>query len=290
MQEIFINKKRYYIPENWTEVPKKDLPELLRLLYVMSESGTTYHEILRILLGFTTKQWTKMMQKAFNAKCSEEQMDSNAQALQSILNLVKWMWQGELTVAPFAGFEVNGKKWLLFEEGFKSMTFGELSNAHINAQAFVKQLIEGDERLNMLVSTVCRPERTGDYKNDPAWNGDPREPYNEHIARHRADYIKDGFVNEKILVLMYFLGTLKEFFSYYDLFESDASGPSTEDYPGQSMVKNQHLLSEKHIFGGMDATKTANVHDVFQFLEEHRKDAKAETERIKAERQNNDSN
>jgi hypothetical protein len=283
MLEIFVNKKRVYLPEDWTEVPKKDLPELLRLLYVMPESGSTYHEIMRILIGYTPKQWTHTMQYYFGPTMSDDDMDRSAEALQKLLNAVSWMWKGDLTVAPWDGFMVNGKKWLLFESGFKSMTFGELSNAHINAQAFIKQLVEGDERLNMLVATICRPERTGNYKSDPAWNGDPREPYNEHIARYRADQIKDGYIKEKILVLMYFMGSLKEFFSFYDLFDNDSLGPApAEDYPGQSMIKNQHLLSEKHIFGGMDATKTANVHDVFQFLEEHRKDVKAENERIKA--------
>ena len=264
------------------------MPELLRLLYVMPENGNTYHEVLRILLGYTAKQWAKLMKKFFAKQRTEEQRERSAEALQEILGLMSWMWKGELTIPPFDGFMVDGKKWLLFEQGFKSMSFGELSNAHINAQAFIKQLIEGDERLNVLVTTVCRPEQPGDYKSNPAWNGDPREPYNEHIARHRAEQIKDGYIKEKILVLMYFLGSLKEFFSFYDLFESEANGPAPqEDYPGQSMIKNQHLLSEKHIFGSMDATKTANVHEVFQFLEEHRKDIKAQNERVRAQNQEN---
>lgn len=288
MHAITINGQVYELPETWQEVEPKQLPELLRMLYVMPENGSTYHEILRILLGYTPKQWTKLMKNFFGPKRSEEQLDQSAQALQSILGVVSWMWKADLTVAPWPGFVVNGAQWLLFEGSFKSMSFGELSNAHINAQAFIKQLVEGEERLNMLVATICRPEMKGDYKNDPAWNGDPREPYNEHIARHRSEQIKGKYVKEKILVLMYFLGSLKEFFSFYDLFESDATGPPTlEEYPGQSMIKNQHLLSEKHIFGGMAATKTANVHDVFQFLEENRKDIKAQNERTKAANQQN---
>lgn len=284
MRAITINGRVYELPETWHEVGRKELPELLRLLYVMPENGETYHEILRILLGYTTKQWKGLMVKFFGKKRTEQQRNQSSEGLQQILSVVSWMWKGDLTIPPFDGFVVKGKKWLLFEPGFKSMSFGELSNAHINAQAFIKQLIEGDERLNLLVATVCRPEQAGKYRKDPSWNGDPREAYNEHIARHRADQIKDGFTKEKILVLMYFLGSLKEFFSFYDLFESEASGPATqEEYPGQSLIKNQHLLSEKHIFGSMDATKTANVHEVFQFLEEHRKDIKEQNARIKAQ-------
>ncbi|GGM81861.1 hypothetical protein GCM10010967_12050 [Dyadobacter beijingensis] len=284
MTEIFLNDKCYKLPENWTEVNPAQLPELLTLLYVYPESGGTYLEILRTILGYPPGLWKKLMCHYFAGHRTEEQHEENAQALQGVLGQISWMWQGELTVCPLPeGFDVDGTRWVLFEEGFRSMSFGELTNAHINAQAFIKQLVEGDERLNMLVATVCRPRRSGNYMDDPDWNGDHREQYNEHIARHRADLIKDGYIKEKILVLMYFLGTLKEFFSFYDLFDSDATGPApTEDYPGQSMVKNQHLLSEKHIFGGMNATKSANIHDVFQFLEEHKKDIKEQNQRNQA--------
>ncbi|CAG5017778.1 hypothetical protein DYBT9275_05845 [Dyadobacter sp. CECT 9275] len=282
MKKISLNRKVYHLPENWTEVKKEDLPVLLRLLYTQPPGGSTYLEILRIALGHTEKEWFKLMRHYFGPKRSESQVNRNANILAETMNLVSWMWQADLIIPPFESFQVNSQPWLLFEEGFKSMSFGEMADAHIHAQAFIKQLIAGEQRLNLLVASVCRPELSGDYKSDPEWNGDRREPYNEHVTRLRAESLNDNYAAEKILVLMYFLGSLKEFFSFYDLFENDGSAPPVaEDYPGQSLVKNQHLLSEKHIFGGMSATKAANVHEVFQFLEEHRKDIKAQNQRSK---------
>ncbi|WP_254561800.1 hypothetical protein [Dyadobacter diqingensis] len=283
MQEISISGQVFQIPENWQEVESKRLPELLKNLYVLPESGSTYHNILRIVLGFTPKQWKKLMQQFFGAKRSEEQKDQSTEALCQLLNLVSWLWTSELTTEPFRKFRVDGQYWHLFEEGFRSMTFGEMCDAYIHAQAFIKQLVEGEERLNLLVATICRPERAGDYDSDPSWNGDTRENYNEHLSRRRADLLKDKYMEEKVLVMVYFLGTVKNFFSYFDLFDDDGSSPSVpEEFPGQSMIKNQHLLSQKQVFGSMDATKSANVHEVFQFLEEHNKDVKAEIARHKA--------
>lgn len=277
MTKIFLNKKRYYLPESWAEVLPAQLPPLLSLLFIHPENGSTYLEILRNVLGYTERQWRKLMHNYFGPHRKEEQRDNNSLVLQAVLGQLEWMWKGELTADPFPkGFEVAGRQWFLFEEGFRSMTFGEMTNAHIHAQAFIQQLVEGEERLDMLVATICRPRHVRDYKHAESWNGDHREPYNEHIARSRAELLKGKLVKEKILALMYFLGTQKEFFSYFDLFESDGAGPpEKEEYPGQSMIKNQHLLSEKHIFGGMDNTKNANVHEVFQYLEEHSKDVKA---------------
>lgn len=288
MQIITLNGTDFHIAETWQEVDSKKLPSILSLLYVHPENGTTYLEVLRILLDFSPKKWRKLIAHFYSNNRSIQDIEETTTTFQAILQKVSWMWKGDLTRRPFEGFNVNGQCWLVFEEGFKSMSFGELSNAHINAQAFIKQLVVGEERLNVLAATLCRPARKGDFDTDPNWNGDPRQNYNEHIARHRAEMLEGSFLNEKILVLMYFLGTLKEFFSYYDLFESDTSGPAPqEDYPGQSMIKNQHLLSEKHIFGGMEATKLANVHEVFQFLEEHKKDIKHQNEQIKKQNESN---
>ncbi len=287
MIEIKINGKGFNLPETWPEVPTAKLPEILRQMYVLPESGSTYHEIVRLLLGYSPRAWGKLMKQFFGKRVSEEKKKLSAIALAELIRGQSWMWKDDLTVAPLEGFEVDGLAWYVFEEGFKSMSFGEMADAYIHAQAFIKQLVEGEERLNMLVATICRPEQKGDYQNDPMWNGDKREVYNEHIARKRAEQIAEGYTQEKIVVLMYFLGSVKNFFSYFDLFDTDTSKPPVpEDFPGQSMIKNQHLLSEKHIFGGMTETKKANVHEVFQFLEEQNKDTKAENERRKAANSN----
>lgn len=283
MQEITLSGQVFKLPENWQEVEYKQLPQLLRCLYVLPESGSTYHEIIRICLGYSQKEWKKLMQRFYSRKRTPEQIDQTTEALQVVLSLVSWMWKSELIVPPFKSIQVNGQRWLLFEEGLKSMSFGELTDAYIHAQAFVKQLVEGEERLNLLVATVCRPERSGDYLQDPEWNGDEREEYNEHIVRRRADQLTGILSTEKILVLVYFLGSVKDFFSYFDLVDDDGFAPPVpEEFPGQSLVKNQHLLSQKQVFGSMENTKKANVHEVFQFLEEHHKDVKAEIARSKA--------
>jgi hypothetical protein len=281
MREISINQKVYQLPENWSEVDKKNLPDLLRSVFVTPESGSAYHDILRVVLGYNEKQWVKIMSRLFGRKSKTENMDASAGVLAELLRLLSWMWKSDLTLKPFESFEVDGQKWLLFSEGFTSMSFGELSDAYIHAQAFIKQLIEGEDRLNMLVATLCRPARKGDYTSDPNWNGDDREEYNEHISQIRAKALEGRFFEQKVLTLVYFLGSVKLFFSYFDLFGTGDMPPVPEEFPGQSLIKNQHLLSEKAIFGTMSQTKKANVHEVFQFLEEHNKDVKAEIERNK---------
>ncbi|MPR36557.1 hypothetical protein [Salmonirosea aquatica] len=284
MKEFLMNGRKHSFPENWTEVPKAQLPEVLKLVFVEPESGSTYHELLRVLLGFSGYQWRKQMRHFFGASRSEEHKVASTEALAELLRPLHWMRTDELTVPPFASITVDGQPWLLFEPGLATMSFGELTDAYIHAQAFVKQLVEGEERLDYLVATVCRPALPERDRQAPEWNGDPREFYNEHQVRARAVRLRGRFAEQKVLALVYFMGSLKDFYAHFDIFESGESGPPRkEDYPGQALIKNHHLLAEKQIFGNMAATRQANAHEVFQFLEEHHKDVKAENERIKAQ-------
>lgn len=287
MKQISLNKKSFELPENWAEVPKGTLPALLVQLYVMPESASTYHALLRLVLGYHEKDWNKLMRHYFAPALTDEQREMNAEALADVLRLISWMWKEELTIKPFEGIELEGTQYLLPDEDFLAISYGELSDAYIHSRAFVEQLIEGEDRLNYLLATICRPERVGDYRHDTSWNGDRREPYNEHIARSRVKLWEAAPYDQKIISLMYFLGTLKAFLGLFDIWQGDGSGPAPEDeYPGQSWIKNQHLLAEKHIFGGMKDTKAANVHEVFSFLEEHSKDIKHKIAMEKANQRN----
>lgn len=284
MKDFLLNGQKHSFPENWTEVPPRLLPTVLRLLFVEPENGSTYHELLRVLLDYTPKQWRKQMRHFFGAPRTEEQKDASTEALADLLRLLDWMRTDDLTVQPFASMIVDGEPWLLFEQGLATMSFGELTDAYIHSQAFVKQLVEGEERLDHLVATLCRPALPESDREDPSWNGDPRDTYNEHRVQHRARQLRGRYEAEKVLVLVYFMGSLNDFYAHFDVFESDGSAPPRgEDYPGQALIKNQHLLAEKQIFGNMAATRQANAHEVFQFLEEHHKDVKEENERRKNE-------
>jgi hypothetical protein len=193
------------------------------------------------------------------------------------------MWTEEMTTRPFDTVKVGTEEWVLFEENLTSMSFGELSDAYIHLLAFTKQLIEGDERLHHLIATICRPRKEGDYILDTHWNGDHRIPYNAHAVKEMSKKVALLPEGTKVAIMVYFAGSVKQLFEQYDLMETGVESVGEDDYPGQGLIKNQHLLAERGIFGNLDQTKQANIHDVFLFLEEHRKDMKAQAEIQKAE-------
>lgn len=284
MTEIILAGEKFQIPERWDEVPIKKLPKILEAIFVKPESSETYHDVLRLVLGVSATTWGKFCHYYFGKQLSDKLKKQNAEALHNVLMMVSWMWTEDMTTKPFEAVMVDGTELLLFDEGFENMSFGEVTDGYINLQAFVKQLVEGDERLDYLIATVCRPRRSeANYTDAPEWNGDHRTPYNPHWAKAFSKKLEQLDSTKKIAIMVYFAGTVKSVFEQYEIMESGIEGAGEDEYPGQGLIKNQHLLAEKGIFGNMQDTMATNIHDVFLFLEEHRKDLK---EQAAAQKQN----
>jgi hypothetical protein len=185
------------------------------------------------------------------------------------------MWLKPVDKQPFAELMIDGHAYLLPEPEFMSLSYGELTDLYIHLQAFIEQIIPGDERLNYLVATACRPRRRRGYTMDASWNGDHREDYNEFIARERVKLIARVDYRQRMMVMLYVATHIKNIMARYALFSADTGTSKREDteaYAGQGFIKNQHLLAEKGIFGNLKQTQQANAHEVMLFLEEHHND------------------
>ena len=280
MKIIQLDGQPYNLPERWEEIDPERLPRLIELLYLVPESGSMYHELIKAALNIRPKVWVKMMQKHFGNSVPKPVRTANAAVLSDIVQMLRWLWTQPMQTRPFESVLVGPQSYYLPEEQFRTMSYGELTDAYIHLTTFVRQLIPGDEHLNYLVATLCRPEReaTG---TDADWNGDRREPYNEYVSRDRISLISHVPFEERMAVMLYFASTVKGLMEQYAVFAPAAEtveDVAEEDYPGQSFMKNQHLLAEKGIFGTMQETKKTNAHEVLLFLEEHRKDLLAQIE------------
>lgn len=284
MIDFTFNGEAKQFPENWQEVAPGLLPGILRTLFVEPESPDTYTKLLRLNLGYSDKKWRKLCQRYFRPELTEKQRERNAELLAFLVGRLAWMWKTPVDVRPVESVRVGGTPRLLPDPELKTVTYGELTDAYVHLVAFVEQLEPGEKRLNLLLSTVCRPEQKGNYQTRADWNGDARIPYNEHVAQATAEEWADVPLAERLPVFLYVVGAMKNLLSTYDIFaaESIDTVGSQEEYPGQGLIKNQHSLAEKGIFGNMKETRQAGAHEVLLFLEEQKKDdefrAKAQAE------------
>lgn len=282
MTRIELDGVHYNLPESWDEIDTVRLPKLIELVYLVPESGRLYHTLLQVSLGIRPKAWQKIHQRHFGPKLSANVRRKNAEVLQQIVSMLAWLWTVPMDRQPFTHINVDGAgfdghSWLLPEPDFMSMSYGELTDVYIHLQAYIQQITPGEEELDYLVATVCRPRRARGYTASPDWNGDHREPYNEFVVRERVKLVTGLPFTTKMAVLLYVASTIKNVMGKYALFDdtaenSGSSGSAGEAYTGQGFIKNQHLLAEKGIFGNMKQTQQANAHEVLLFLEEHRAD------------------
>ncbi|GAB3990403.1 hypothetical protein GCM10028807_17490 [Spirosoma daeguense] len=270
--------KSYQLPERWSEVKPDVLPQLLQRVYLAPGGADSYHETLQLALNIKPKAWQKLMYKHFGKHVGKKTRQANAIVLHTLWHQLRWMQTEPIHQQPFKSLDI-GQPWLLPDADFLAMSYGELTDAYIHFLVYIRQLVAGDKHLDLLVATLCRPERPGDYQNAPGWNGDHREPYNEYVAKERAKSLEHLEPGYKMAVLLFFAGNMQRLMDKYEVFGKGESDGEPELYPGQSLTKNSHLLASKGIFGTLDQTKAANVHEVFLYLEEHRKDLIAEAER-----------
>ena len=280
MFTVTLDKQSFQVPEGWAEINHERLAQLLHLLYFTPEDSESMHKIIMLALNAKPKKWKELMQKHFSPKLGAKVRLKNAAVLHELYRLLNWMQTEPIEKQPFPAVTIDKTTLLLPEEHFLTMSFGELTEAYIHFLVYIRQLVAGNEHLDLLVSTICRPERAEAEKAVPNWNGDARETYNEYIAKKRATLVKHLPEGVKMAILLFFAGNMKRLLEQYKVFGGESSD-EPEDYPAQGLVKNGHLLAEKGVFGTLQETKSTNVHEVLLFLEEHRNDLVAEQERNK---------
>jgi hypothetical protein len=268
MQIIEIEGKAYNFPTCWDDLKKKDIPDMIELVFLRGETGQTYHELLRIAMGATSLQYAQFCKRHFSKTLPEKVREANGVVLHELFMQLAWVYEQPMNILPFESYNHNYTEYILPDPDFYAITFAELSDAYIHMQAYVKQVIAGDERLNLLVATLCRPKRQGEMT--PDWNGDHREPYNEFISKERSKEVAKWPDVIKVAVLIYYAACLQKMLGGYDI-GGDSSG-GEEDYIGQGFIKNQHLLANG-IYGTLDNVKKANAHEVLLALHENKKDA-----------------
>lgn len=291
--KILFAKKAYELPESWAEVGREKIPALVELAYLMPDIGATHLEVVRVVLGIKKRIWNQLLGVHFSDKMTEDVREANASNINYLVRQCSWIWDEPMTEMPFEFFAHQGEKYYLSkstaELPFGVMSYGELANAYINLQGFVKKLRDDDFYLDNLVATLCRRRQRvdSDYtgltergwmaSGEGNWNGDLRVSYNEYLCAEMAGKFANLGYDKKLAVLMYFAGNLKRFMdSYKGTFgRGDGDG---EEYIGQGFLKNQHLLAEKGVFGTLAQTKTANCHEVLMYLEEYGADMEKKME------------
>ena len=155
-----------------------------------------------------------------------------------------FLWEDEIDGQPFKYFMATDlKRYYLPVPGFIEITLQEFLNANTYFLQFSDTIQESsqpttqyprlttqDSTLTLsatkLIAHICRPANKVP-NTSPLWNGDNREPYNEHVAEARAKDLKIDLITAMSIV-RYWGQELRAFYDRYDILEDNQEPEPTE--------------------------------------------------------------
>ncbi len=183
-----------------------------------------------------------------------------------LFELCDWVWEKPIQGTAIRSFEFEGNTYLLPEENLSDLVLFEYGTADLYFREFTKAE-PNLKALDLLIATVCRPEKKDLNINDPAWDGDRRERYHSKIAERRAMDFSRLPINVKMVVLQSFIAGQRTIHQdYKEIFVSAKGGGTGSSSPDFGWIGLVDDLAEQSIFGDWEKTAYTNLHLVLFHL------------------------
>ncbi len=288
MHRILLNKRSYNIPSHWKEVTPNQLtgvaPYLLgtedsfpfrklMVLFVLIPQLKPYWYRTNAQEWITEKlPWTK---NAFPSLTLSQKWD--------LLPLCEWFFNDISGRSILREFQHQGIKYLLPEDNLIKESILSYAFADNYFNEFVST---GDHKyLLLMIACVARQERTGNYKDDPAWEGDNRELFSTERTNDRAASFVTLDTRIVNTILLYFMGSKKYIHEQYAVIfnKPEKKAESVEARKasfGQKKIPKPDFgwlgiiyeLAEMGTFGNFDSVKHMFLHTCCYYLAKKRYD------------------
>jgi hypothetical protein len=269
MDTLTVEGKPHQVASSWEELTEKQLLELVPVVFCRAESHGSRLAALRLLIP------SKALSKKQFKRLTTEQ-------LYDLFRMVDWLWQSQPSGAQMREFSHRGVTYLLPEPNFSYVVGIEYAMADTYFNRFTRVKKAGSpggkdpdlKALNMLVATLCRPQAAGLNRQDPEWNGDPREKYNAAIAETRAAAFRDLPLSIRVIALQCAIGGFrqltKQYKAIFEKTEGEAGPPGGAASPasgsGNNYVEMLFDLAESQVFGDWEKTCFTPIHTLFAYL------------------------
>lgn len=193
--------------------------------------------------------------------------------------LTNWIWKTRIDAKPFDSFTVDGPDgkpvvYLLPDDNFVNTSAIEISMANIHYLSFTRPKNPNHKAVLMLLSTLCRPQRTDlkKFRKSAEWNGDAREEYNTVLAEERAATFATLPLGVIMAITQYFEAMNGRFLkTYKDVYEPDPAADEEEPLykNGEGLVTTLMDIATAGVFGDFDKVCKQNGHTVWLYLKDN---------------------
>ena len=198
-----------------------------------------------------------------------------------------FLWDEDIEGPPFVFFESQGVRFYLPAMGFGNVILQEFLNANTYFLQFADLLStarkdpkalqpNGDELMQTakkLIAHTCRPANETS-PDSLLWNGDSRQPYNEHVAEARAKNLEID-LHTAVAIVRYWGNETSAFYDRNDILEDapddDAPDDEAQDAPTwyeMALVwKQAHFdLAQDRALGDFKTISTTTMPDIGMYL------------------------
>lgn len=175
MRLIDFNNRLRAIPENWNELTRRQLLQVMKVLYGHYEMDAGRLMLLKIILGVGWYRWcrTPILYKHENLDRVEFLLAENTLSRQLIREFKGYY-------GPDDDFNnITGEEFVFSEDAY----FSSFTRANKSADREIHE-----EGLNKLVAVLFRQKKPG-YNTKLNVDGDPRMPFNQNISNYNADRV-----------------------------------------------------------------------------------------------------
>lgn len=231
---------------SWNELTSDQLLEIIRIQFTFAPG---HQQNLYLLKALLQVEWAHLM--LFTA----------VQCLQ-LVPLLGFLKESTLTKQLLPTLEPQ--PCLLLHgpaERFRNLTFAEF----IYTEALYSRLGQkpDDATLDRLVAVLYRPQRHDYNPSHPAFKGDIREDFNEHLVEGRLPLVRMLPLPHKLAVLAWYRGCKKDLEQLYDkVFTEGNQKKATRSDWGDVVLS----LSGGR-FGPLEQTAGQRVHTIFKEMQ-----------------------
>lgn len=216
MNTLQLGADPFRVPSTWNELTRPQLLAVLRLLY-----GPEHPHLplkLRLLSALSGVPLARLL-------------GLPAVQVVQLYALTDFVFDEEhrLTEQLLPRLKVGRTQWAGPRSSLRNLLFGEFIFADTYFRAWATH--RSAQALNLFLAVLYRPQVRGLSPRDPRWQGDPREPFNEHRTEYLAGQLAGLPDEQKLAVATWYRGCRgqleQEFPEVFDAHQEEGAARST---------------------------------------------------------------
>ncbi|UOR06748.1 hypothetical protein MUN82_06515 [Hymenobacter aerilatus] len=223
MDTLQLGPKRYQVATSWNQLKRAQLLQIVRVLYGPKSHYPLKLRLLSVISGAPLDDLLRRpaVQMVQLYPLTDFLFDEEQYLTEQLLPEVR---------VPVQHVSQWRARWVGPRSSFRNLLFGEFIFADTYFRLYATR--QSAEALDLLVATLYRPMVPGLGPRHPQWQGDRREPFNEHRTEYYVKHLRTIPDAEKLAIYTWYRGCRqqleREFPEVFEAAETTANAQASD--------------------------------------------------------------